>query len=522
MKLKTFFKTNLFAIAMMVGGVSTWAQVNIIPVRTDVTGFTNWTDTGVTGTNYIQLLTATSVTVSPTMNFNSFTAETLNFKARTYGGVVTGENDVFVAISTDNGSTWTDIGARTPTSSSLTAMTSFDLRSFNGTQVKVKFYVKGISNNLGVGIDDVTFSGIAVTCSTPNLAFATVTYNKTEGDASFTQTATTLNETTSIAYSSSAPTIAAVNTTTGEITIGNAGSAIITATQIAGTHNTVDYCEALATYTINVAAVPCNSSNLTFTTSILNKIVGDATFTQTAITLNTASPIIYSSSAPAVAAVDASTGAITLGIAGSAIITANQTRSDGFCVATAVYTIYLNSKIPSIAVTDITSMDFTANVASTDTKTITVGGTRLTADIGLVLSGANANLFSLSFSSLAQLGGNAGNTFVTITYSPIIAGNHAATLTFYSTGATSVSLSLTGTATGTSGIFNPYSSLAVSVENGSILLSSEGGEIVEVFNTIGQKLFSKLTVAGINVIKVNENGVVIVKVRNLASKVILK
>lgn len=517
----TFLKTMLVAIVMVVGSTGSWAQVNIIPVRTDVTGFSDWTDTGVAGTTYIQLLTATSVTVSPTMNFNLFTAETLNFKARTFGGATTGENDVFIAISTDNGSTWTDIGSRTPTSSSLTAMTSFNLSTYNGSQVKVKFYVKGISNNLGVGIDDITFSGVAITCNASNLGFANAAYNKTEGDATFTQTATSLNGTTAITYLSSASSVAAVNATTGEITIGNAGSAIITATQVAGTHNAVDYCAATATYTVNVAAAPCNASNLTFSTAIYNKIVGDATFTQTATTGNTATSIVYSSSAPTVAAVDASTGAITLGIAGSAIITANQARGGGFCVATASYNIYLASKIPTLAITDITNMDFTAYVTGVNTKTITVAGTKLTADIGLALSGSNANQFSLSFSSLAQSGGNADNTYATITYSPTIIGKHTATLTFLSNGATSVSLSLTGTATSPSGIFNPYSSLAVSVENGNILLTAENGEMAEIYNVMGQKLLSKLTVEGINTIKVDAHGVVIVKVGNRVTKVIL-
>ena len=118
-----------------------------------------WSDTDVTGTTYIQLLKATSVTITPTMNFDNYTDETLNFKARTYGGTNATEIELFVAISIDNGLNWTDLGSRTPASSTLTAVEAFNLSSYSGTQVKVKFYVKGTNASIGVGIDDITFSG---------------------------------------------------------------------------------------------------------------------------------------------------------------------------------------------------------------------------------------------------------------------------------------------------------------------------------------------------------------------------
>ena len=101
-------------------------QANIIPVRTDVSGFTTWSDTDVAGTTYIQLLKATSVTITPTMNFDNYTDETLNFKARTFGGTNATENELFVAISIDNGLNWTDLGSRTPASSTLTAVEAFN------------------------------------------------------------------------------------------------------------------------------------------------------------------------------------------------------------------------------------------------------------------------------------------------------------------------------------------------------------------------------------------------------------
>ena len=155
----TFLKMMLLAVVMLAGSMGVMGQANIIPVRTDVSGFTTWTDTDVAGTSYIQLLKATSVMVTPLMNFDDFTNEALNFKARTFGGTNAIENEVFIAISTDNGGTWTDIGSRIPTTTTLTAVAPFDLSAYSGTQVKVKFYVKGTSASIGVGIDDITFSG---------------------------------------------------------------------------------------------------------------------------------------------------------------------------------------------------------------------------------------------------------------------------------------------------------------------------------------------------------------------------
>lgn len=352
-------KTTLLILMLLsVFVLSSNAQTNIIPARTDVSGFADWTDTGVAGTTYVQLLTASSVTVSPVMNFDSYTGETLNFKARTYGGVTASENEVFVAISTDNGVNWTNLGSRTPANTTLTAVSSFDLSSYSGTQVKVKFYVAGTSNTVGVGIDDVTFTGVAsAACTASNLAFAQPTINKLLADAAFTQTATSLNGTTAIAYTSSNTGVANVNEATGEISIVGAGSTIITASQAAGTHSAVDYCAAITTYTVNVA-----------------------------------------------------------------------------------------SAAPTITVTEISVPDMAAYVGESDTETMNVSGINLTESIALAISGANADQFSLSTNSVAQTAGTATNTVVLIYYTPTATGSHTATLTISSAGATSVTRTLTGSA----------------------------------------------------------------------------
>lgn len=99
---------------------------------------------------------------------------------------------------------------------------------------------------------------------------------------------------------------------------------------------------------------------------------------------------------------------------------------------------------PTITVLDTTVPAMSAVVGSTDAETITIGGTNLTGDITLALSGTNAAMFSVATtpSPLTSAGGTA-----TITYTPTVSGSHTATLTLSSAGATDVTRTLNGTAT---------------------------------------------------------------------------
>ena len=160
-KSKTTIKGLLVLLAFFLMNTQvSLGQVNITPIRTDVSGFSTWTDAVVAGTTYVQLLQATSSTISPAMDFDGYTSETLNFKARTFGGTTAAEIILTVWISTDNGSNWTSLGTRTPANSTLTAQAAFDVSAYNGTQVKIKFTVGGTSSSIGVGIDDISITGI--------------------------------------------------------------------------------------------------------------------------------------------------------------------------------------------------------------------------------------------------------------------------------------------------------------------------------------------------------------------------
>jgi hypothetical protein len=133
-----------------------------------VSGFSTWTDTSVAGTTYLQLLSASSSTVTPAMDFTAFTTQTLDFKIRTFGGTSGSSNVVTVSISTNNGANWTSLGTRSAGSSTLTAVAQFSLSSYTGTQVKLKFESLSATGTVGLGIDDLTINGVAVVnCTAP-------------------------------------------------------------------------------------------------------------------------------------------------------------------------------------------------------------------------------------------------------------------------------------------------------------------------------------------------------------------
>ncbi|MGM9846424.1 MAG: N-acetylmuramoyl-L-alanine amidase [Muribaculaceae bacterium] len=77
---------------------------------------------------------------------------------------------------------------------------------------------------------------------------------------------------------------------------------------------------------------------------------------------------------------------------------------------------------------------------SSVSKSLSVNAVALTGDVTLALSGANAEYFSLSTSTLTKDGGS-----VNITYAPKAVGSHTATLTLSSEGADNVTVTLTGT-----------------------------------------------------------------------------
>jgi hypothetical protein len=77
------------------------------------------------------------------------------------------------------------------------------------------------------------------------------------------------------------------------------------------------------------------------------------------------------------------------------------------------------------------------------------------------------------------------------------------------------------TSTGT-GLSNAVQNMSLRAVNGNIVLNTEAGQLVEVYNSIGQKVGSRLTTQGINTIPARVKGVVFVKIGSEVSKLIME
>ena len=73
----------------------------------------------------------------------------------------------------------------------------------------------------------------------------------------------------------------------------------------------------------------------------------------------------------------------------------------------------------------------------------------------------------------------------------------------------------------TTGVSTVKQNLKIFAANGKINFEATDGELVEVYNTVGQKVLSAVTISGNNSMAVNAKGVVFVKVGNRTGKVIL-
>ncbi len=71
------------------------------------------------------------------------------------------------------------------------------------------------------------------------------------------------------------------------------------------------------------------------------------------------------------------------------------------------------------------------------------------------------------------------------------------------------------------GLSTTQNSLSVSASDGIIRFTAESGQVMELYNAVGQKLLIKTTTAGLNSIPVAAKGFVVVKVGNQIAKVVL-
>ena len=350
-------------------------------------------------------------------------------------------------------------------SAALTTTGTYTVGSLNATSVTFHCMGTTATSRLYVKNLSVTYSNAA----SPTLTVTPTTLNSfiynygsgTSAEQSFTVSGTNLTADVSIAPSANYE----ISTGSGGLFVAASGALPITMSN-ANAGPTTIYTRlkaglAVGTYneSINISStdaitktvacngsVACVPSSLAFATATLNRTVGDVAFSQLA-TSSSSGAISYSSTAPTIATVNANTGQVTIVSAGVTTITATQVANAEYCGNSATYTLNIASTDPTITILEISVPEMITIVGSTSTESINVGGVNLTTNISLALTGANANQFSLSTTSIAQSGGTAPNTAVTITYAPTTQAAHTATLTISSGTATAATFTLNGQAT---------------------------------------------------------------------------
>ncbi|HPT43570.1 MAG TPA: choice-of-anchor J domain-containing protein [Paludibacteraceae bacterium] len=193
--------------------------------------------------------------------------------------------------------------------------------------------------------------------------------------------------------------------------------------------------------------------------------------------------------------------------------------------ATTTYQIdnVVASKVQAtITITETTIPAMSAEVNATDTKTINVGGSGLSENINLNITGADAAMFGVSPATLTLEGNAVPDQFVTITYKPTAAGSHNAILEITSIGVDTKTMALTGSATDVgTGNAKVQQTAKVWVANGKIMVEAAAGEAIEIYNAIGQKLVSRIASESLNEIDLYSKGVHLVKVSNCVARVLL-
>ncbi|UYZ59618.1 T9SS type A sorting domain-containing protein [Hymenobacter latericus] len=174
-------------LLLLIGGSGrAFGQSAITPVHTGrLSDFGAWSYSGdvttqtVSSNDYLRLQNSAATVITPTLNFANYTSKSLNFRLRTFNGTDATKNTITVTVSADNGATWTaGTYTRTPSSSTLTAVSTIDLSGISATQVKIRFQSLGSDGVVGLGIDDIAITGSINTAnfsiSAPTLSEATV------------------------------------------------------------------------------------------------------------------------------------------------------------------------------------------------------------------------------------------------------------------------------------------------------------------------------------------------------------
>lgn len=248
-----------------------------------------------------------------------------------------------------------------------------------------------------------------ITVTVPTVRTITVSVPTASMVAGSTQQATAvlrdaLNQTLSgrvVAWSSSAPTVATVNATSGAISAIGAGTAIVTATSegASGTVQITVVPVPIATITV---AVP-NSTMLGGTTQTATAVLRDA-----AGQLLNGRAVTWISPSPTIASVNATTGVITAVAAGTSQIIAS---ADG---VTGSVTITVIAPVASVSV-GFPSTNLATGVTQTATAVVRDASNQALAGRSVIWSSTNTAVASIDATTGVITGVSAGSTTIQAT-----------------------------------------------------------------------------------------------------------
>ena len=131
---------------------------------------------------------------------------------------------------------------------------------------------------------------------------------------------------------------------------------------------------------------------------------------------------------------------------GEIIVKLSQTSAKKALYVKSISVTYQKATTPTLkpSSTSLTFPQIEVNTSSS--QTFTLSGENLTGDATLSLSDTNANLFSVTPTTVTPTGGVIKDEEITVTYTPTKTGTHTATLTISSDGANEQKITLNGTA----------------------------------------------------------------------------
>ena len=219
------------------------------------------------------------------------------------------------------------------------------------------------------------------------ISYAVTSVDKLVSDDNFTNELTNAQGLT-VTYSSSDPTVATVNASTGEVDILKVGTTTITATYA----ETSDYLANTASYTLNVTAKAV--AGLAYASTAVAKLTTDDAFTNALTNPNTLT-VTYSSSDTDVATVNASTGEVTIVGAGTTTITASSAETSTYEAGEVTYTLTISKATPTLAFESATAtaregQAFAGNALTTTPADLPVTYTSSDTDVATVNSSTGA------------------------------------------------------------------------------------------------------------------------------------